>query len=175
MADPVTPTRPGKGWWTLIAGLLTVVVGQLMTWDWISLIPDQTWAGRIVTGLGLLFTLLRFITNTPVATGKALSLLAICMLALTLAACDPSAFWAQVKTGIETSCGILVTGAKLASLYPDPKVITVSEAVTEFCNMATSLPAPTARVAMAKKHGVDLNWKVVDPAKFQQWKAAHPK
>lgn len=60
-----TATRPLKGWWTVLASLGVVVIGQLQTWDWTTLVTPQN-AGMIVTGLGVLMAVLRFLTTGPV-------------------------------------------------------------------------------------------------------------
>jgi hypothetical protein len=70
MPDVTEPSRPGKGWWTMILSLVLVVVGQLQTWDWMTLVSDPKMVGWIVTGLGILMAALRVITGTPLGQSK---------------------------------------------------------------------------------------------------------
>jgi hypothetical protein len=66
MTDTPTPApRPAKGWWTLIGALVVVVLGQLQTWDWMTLLSDPKVAGWIMTAIGVAMAALRFITTTP--------------------------------------------------------------------------------------------------------------
>ena len=55
------------GYKTVIAGAIITVVGALQGLDWASLLPGNPQAaGWVVSGIGIVMTVLRFITNTPV-------------------------------------------------------------------------------------------------------------
>jgi hypothetical protein len=59
------------GWRTVIAAGLVIVAGALQaagTVDWIALVGADK-AGAIVSGIGVAFGILRYITTTPI--GKA--------------------------------------------------------------------------------------------------------
>jgi len=53
-----------KGWKTLIVATLVALAGVAQQADWISLI-GPTNAGYVLTGVGILMAILRFLTNTP--------------------------------------------------------------------------------------------------------------
>lgn len=55
------------GWKTLIVAALVTIVGALQGLDVAALIPESPQAaGWIVTGLGVVMGVLRFMTSTPV-------------------------------------------------------------------------------------------------------------
>ena len=56
-----------KGWKTLIVAALVALAGVAQQADWISLI-GPTNAGYVLTGVGILMAILRFVTSTPVAS-----------------------------------------------------------------------------------------------------------
>jgi hypothetical protein len=64
--SPQLPTRPLKGWWTLIAGLLTMILPTALTYlggvDWTALGVSPA-AGAII---GAVIIALRAITSSPI-------------------------------------------------------------------------------------------------------------
>lgn len=60
------------GWKTVIFSVLTAIVGALQgigAVDWISLVGEQT-SGIIVSVIGVVGVVLRFLTTTPIGTPK---------------------------------------------------------------------------------------------------------
>lgn len=53
------------GYRTLLFNVLVAVVGVLSATDWVQLV-GSTRAGWVVTGIGIVGTVLRFLTTTPV-------------------------------------------------------------------------------------------------------------
>lgn len=58
------------GFKTVIVGVLLAVLGALQGLDWLSLISDPEIAGWVVSGIGVVMTVLRLFTTTPVAAKK---------------------------------------------------------------------------------------------------------
>ena len=61
-----------KGYRTILLGIAVLVVGALQAVevvDWIELLGDQA-AGAVVSGLGLVMVVLRYLTDTPVLQAK---------------------------------------------------------------------------------------------------------
>jgi hypothetical protein len=54
-----------KGWKTLIFSAGVALIGVLQAADWVSLLGSET-AGYVVTGIGIVSAVLRFMTDTPV-------------------------------------------------------------------------------------------------------------
>lgn len=54
-----------KGWKTLIFSASVALIGVLQAADWVSLLGSET-AGYVVTGIGIVSAILRFMTDTPV-------------------------------------------------------------------------------------------------------------
>lgn len=54
------------GWKTFLAGLFVVILGYLQTVNWVELFNTPTKAGWSVVGIGIVFTALRFATNTSI-------------------------------------------------------------------------------------------------------------
>lgn len=55
------------GYKTVLVGAALTVVGALQGLDWAALIPNNPQAaGWVVSGIGIVMTVLRFVTNTPV-------------------------------------------------------------------------------------------------------------
>ena len=57
-----------KGWRTLGFNLALVAVGVLQAFDWTSVLGTAPYVGWIVTGIGLVGTVLRTATTGPVGT-----------------------------------------------------------------------------------------------------------
>lgn len=58
-----------KGWKTLIVGAVLALAGFLQGVNWADVIPnDPQTVGWIVSGIGVVVAVLRFITNTPVGS-----------------------------------------------------------------------------------------------------------
>ena len=53
-----------KGWKTILFNAAVAIVGVLQAVDWIDVLGSER-AGIVVTGIGLVGTVLRFLTNTP--------------------------------------------------------------------------------------------------------------
>lgn len=58
---------PLKGWKTLVVAILVTVVGALQSMDWATLVTTET-AGFVLTVLGVTMAVLRFLTDSPVAS-----------------------------------------------------------------------------------------------------------
>lgn len=59
------------GWRTIIVGALVAAVGALQGADFTQVLPnDPQIQGWIVTGLGAIMLVLRFLTTTPVGGSK---------------------------------------------------------------------------------------------------------
>jgi hypothetical protein len=57
------------GYRTVLLGAVITVVGALQGLDWAALIPHNPQAaGWVVSGIGVVMTVLRFVTSTPVGT-----------------------------------------------------------------------------------------------------------
>lgn len=54
------------GYRTVAVAALVAVFGALQGLDWVHMIPDVQTAGWITTGIGIVMTVLRFMTTTPV-------------------------------------------------------------------------------------------------------------
>lgn len=55
------------GWKTVIVGALIAAVGALQGMDWTQILPSDSQAqGWVLTGLGAVMLVLRFLTSTPV-------------------------------------------------------------------------------------------------------------
>ena len=54
-----------KGWKILIFSAGVALIGVLQAADWVSLLGSET-AGYVVTGIGIVSAILRFMTDTPV-------------------------------------------------------------------------------------------------------------
>ncbi len=57
-----------KGWKTLIVAALVALAGVAHQADWINL-SGPTNAGYVLSGVGILMAILRFLTNTPAGSG----------------------------------------------------------------------------------------------------------
>ena len=53
-----------KGWKTFIVAALVALAGVAQQADWVSLIGPAN-AGYVLTGVGILMAILRFVTSTP--------------------------------------------------------------------------------------------------------------
>lgn len=53
-----------KGWKTILFNLVVAAVGVLQAVDWIDVLGSER-AGLVVTAIGLVGTVLRFLTDTP--------------------------------------------------------------------------------------------------------------
>jgi len=187
MPDPVTPApRPGKGWWTLIASLVFVILGQLQTWDWITLIQDPKTAGWIMTGIGILMAALRVITSTPIGQKTLPVLLAVCLAGLTLGGCssltaslptrdDVNGAIKAVQDATVAVCGFLPTVIQVGG-YFNPGVATAGAAAQAICDaVAKTKPAlvggPTSRkVPVWSTHGWRVTGRIVNPSRFNAFK-----
>lgn len=56
------------GYKTVIVGVALAILGALQGLDWATLITDPELAGWIVSGIGVVVTVLRLFTSTPVGT-----------------------------------------------------------------------------------------------------------
>jgi hypothetical protein len=58
-----------KGYRTLVFSLAVALVGVLQTFDWATVIPPDK-AGLALTVVGVVSTVLRFLTTTPVGESQ---------------------------------------------------------------------------------------------------------
>lgn len=59
-----------SGYKTVILAALVTVFGALQAMDWQSLITDPKVAGLVISGIGVVFGILRFLTTSPVFVSK---------------------------------------------------------------------------------------------------------
>ncbi|SER05026.1 hypothetical protein SAMN05216548_110152 [Faunimonas pinastri] len=59
-----------QGWKTVTISALIAIFGALQGLDWANLIPNATYAGWIISAIGVVMLVLRTLTRTPVGQGK---------------------------------------------------------------------------------------------------------